>query len=188
MKKDGTRRIRMTHPGHDDWNQFHSFVLELHRATDAETLCHVLAFGLRRLFGTPCEVAIGPERLSGPATADNKEIHVAGFVLHLPEPPDESRQHLLHCLLDHLRLAVSRIRGQRPQTSPPPKSPILSPRQQEVLALLLRGCSNSEIAYELRISIRTVEKHVTAILRAHGVAGRVQLLANHSLNSKKYHQ
>lgn len=187
MKKDGNRRNPMTYPGHDDWNQFHSLVLNLHRAIDLDNLRQVLAAGLGRLFSTACEVAIGQDQRSGTATNDFDEIHVAGLVLHLPQPVDEARQHLLHCLLEHVRLAVERFEAHRPQTSPRPDSPILSPRQQEVLELLLRGFSNSEIGYELGISVRTVEKHVSTILRANGVAGRVPLLANHYLTNEEHH-
>lgn len=177
MKHPDRSRAHLNLPANDEWIRFHALVLELHRAKDAETLSHALTQGLKQLFGLPCGVAIGRWEPSGTTAVDSSEIHVDGFVLHPPHPLDETRQHLLRCLLDHLRIAVSRIRGHRPQTSPPPESPILSPRQQEVLERLLRGCSNSEIAYELGISVRTVEKHVTAILRAHGVAGRVRLLA-----------
>lgn len=52
----------------------------------------------------------------------------------------------------------------------------LTPRQQEVLQLLLQGLTNTLIAGQLGISAETVKLHVSAVLRAYGVANRVQLL------------
>jgi two-component system nitrate/nitrite response regulator NarL len=58
----------------------------------------------------------------------------------------------------------------------PPAAPSLTPRQQEVLAQLLKGCTNPMIGEELGISAETVKLHVSAILAAYGVANRVQLV------------
>ena len=54
-------------------------------------------------------------------------------------------------------------RGPRPTTRAHPAH--LSARQAEVLALLARGLSNAEIARTLFLTPKTVEHHVTAILR-----------------------
>jgi DNA-binding NarL/FixJ family response regulator len=58
----------------------------------------------------------------------------------------------------------------------PPSAPSLTPRQQEVLTQLLKGCTNPMIGEELGISAETVKLHVSAILAAYGVANRVQLV------------
>jgi DNA-binding NarL/FixJ family response regulator len=50
----------------------------------------------------------------------------------------------------------------------------LTPRQLDVLALLGRGKSNREIAYDLGLAEGTVKVHVTAILKALGVKNRTQ--------------
>ena len=43
----------------------------------------------------------------------------------------------------------------------------VTPRDEEVLQLLVQGCSNKEIAQQLRISPRTVKQHLrTLFLRA----------------------
>jgi DNA-binding NarL/FixJ family response regulator len=61
-----------------------------------------------------------------------------------------------------------------------PKSPAtldqvgLTPRQSEVLALLLQGKPNKLIARELNVSVETVKDHVAAVLRALGVSTRTQ--------------
>ncbi|MBL0088187.1 MAG: response regulator transcription factor [Ideonella sp.] len=50
----------------------------------------------------------------------------------------------------------------------------LTPRQSDVLALLLKGLPNKLIARELNLSVETVKDHVAAVLRALGVSSRTQ--------------
>jgi DNA-binding NarL/FixJ family response regulator len=50
----------------------------------------------------------------------------------------------------------------------------LTPRQSDVLALLLKGMPNKLIARELNVSVETVKDHVAAVLRALGVNSRTQ--------------
>ena len=50
----------------------------------------------------------------------------------------------------------------------------LTPRQEEVLFLLLDGHSNKDISRALQLSDETTKNHVTAILRNFGVQSRVQ--------------
>ena len=50
----------------------------------------------------------------------------------------------------------------------------LTPRQAEVLALLLKGLPNKLIARELKLSVETIKNHVAAVLRALGVHTRTQ--------------
>ena len=52
----------------------------------------------------------------------------------------------------------------------------LSPRQKEVLQLLLEGLPNKLIARKLNISENTTKIHVSAVLRALGVSTRTQAL------------
>jgi DNA-binding NarL/FixJ family response regulator len=52
----------------------------------------------------------------------------------------------------------------------------LSPRQTEVLELLLKGLPNKLIARQLDISENTTKIHVSAVLRALGVSTRTQAL------------
>lgn len=50
----------------------------------------------------------------------------------------------------------------------------LTPRQQQVLALILEGKSNKAIARVLHLSVDTVKDHVTAVMRSLKVRSRTQ--------------
>jgi DNA-binding NarL/FixJ family response regulator len=73
-------------------------------------------------------------------------------------------------------LAQAQQREGSPSGVQPVAAISLTPRQHEVLHLLLQGLTNTLIANELGISAETVKLHVSAILRSYGVANRVQLL------------
>jgi len=76
--------------------------------------------------------------------------------------------------------SVLRVVGEHAQDSsfPGAKSPLadvgLTPRQTDVLALLLKGLPNKLIARELNLSVETVKDHVAAVLRALNVSSRTQ--------------
>lgn len=55
----------------------------------------------------------------------------------------------------------------------------LTARQKEVLAALLMGLSNKQIARKYAISESTVKEHVKAILSVYGVPNRLALLLHH---------
>jgi DNA-binding NarL/FixJ family response regulator len=50
----------------------------------------------------------------------------------------------------------------------------LTPREMEILELVVQGMSNRKIAYHLEISHQTVKNHMTAILRKLGATGRTE--------------
>jgi DNA-binding NarL/FixJ family response regulator len=60
------------------------------------------------------------------------------------------------------------------QTAPAVESLGLTPRQTDVLGLLLKGQPNKLIARELGLSVETVKDHVAAVLRALNVSSRTQ--------------
>ena len=64
----------------------------------------------------------------------------------------------------------------------------VSPRESEVIQLILSGKSNHSIEKELFISRRTVESHIYNIYRKLGVKNRVQLMRMVSEKSKDHFQ
>ena len=76
--------------------------------------------------------------------------------------------------------SVLRVVGEHAQggSLPGAASPLaeigLTPRQTDVLALLLKGLPNKLIARELNLSVETVKDHVAAVLRALNVSSRTQ--------------
>jgi DNA-binding NarL/FixJ family response regulator len=53
--------------------------------------------------------------------------------------------------------------------------PVLTPRERQVLALVVRGHTDGEIARRLSLSIRTVQNHLSAIRRKTGLRRRAGL-------------
>jgi DNA-binding NarL/FixJ family response regulator len=96
----------------------------------------------------------------------NREPHVTTFAETTP-------------MIHHISGPSSHDTGFHPALpSPPPTQPLaklgLTPRQNDVLALLLQGKPNKLIARELNVSVETVKDHVAAVLRALNVTTRTQ--------------
>lgn len=64
--------------------------------------------------------------------------------------------------------------GQSPASR---QAPVFSPRQLEVLQLLLDGCTNREIGAQLFVGDETIKTHVTAIMRTLNAKTRTQAAA-----------
>ena len=61
----------------------------------------------------------------------------------------------------------------------------LTPRERDVLGLMVKGMGNSEIASELVIGLPTTKSHVSSILAKLGVASRTEAIVvvlEHNLN------
>ncbi|MCB2202601.1 response regulator [bacterium] len=94
--------------------------------------------------------------------------------------------HLKDQPLQDLQLALERIiNGERWISSPlveklvKPKHannnlPDLTSRQREIINLLKKGWNNQKIAYELSLSIKTIENHLTRIYRSLDVQSRLE--------------
>jgi len=61
-----------------------------------------------------------------------------------------------------------------PRPAPPKELDELTARERDILLLIARGLSNSEIGQQLYISETTVKTHVTHILAKLGLRDRVQ--------------
>ncbi len=74
------------------------------------------------------------------------------------------------------RAVIEEFARQSPTRAPAPAPGIaeLTPREHEVLDLLARGLSNSEICERLVISEATTKTHVARILQKLDLRGRVQ--------------
>ena len=71
-------------------------------------------------------------------------------------------------------LLVEELAVDRPLSRPPPA---LSPREREVLDVLLRGHSEKLAADRLGLSSHTVHQYVKRLFRAFGVSSRAELMA-----------
>ncbi|HEX7171631.1 MAG TPA: response regulator transcription factor [Candidatus Limnocylindria bacterium] len=56
-----------------------------------------------------------------------------------------------------------------------PELDLISPREREVLRYIARGYAYKEVAHELSISVKTVETHVSAVLRKLQLSNRYEL-------------
>jgi DNA-binding NarL/FixJ family response regulator len=65
--------------------------------------------------------------------------------------------------------------GQIPESEADPELDLLSVREREVLRLIARGYLYKEIALELSIAVKTVEAHVSAVLRKLQLSNRHEL-------------
>ncbi len=65
--------------------------------------------------------------------------------------------------------------SERPFTGVDPELDQLSPRERQVLRLIARGYTYKEVARDLVISVKTVESHVSSVLR------KLQLSSRHEL-------
>jgi DNA-binding NarL/FixJ family response regulator len=98
-------------------------------------------------------------------------VYIPPMMLGLPPPPPGG---------DTVPAVMRRV-PEEPLAAPEPAQKVrsfeslgLTPRQAEVLALLLKGMPNKLIARELSLSVETVKDHVAAVLRALGVSSRTQ--------------
>lgn len=99
-------------------------------------------------------------------------VYIPPMMLGLPPPPPGG---------DTVPAVMRAAPPDQPLPAPEPAQKVrslesfgLTPRQAEVLALLLKGMPNKLIARELSLSVETVKDHVAAVLRALGVSSRTQ--------------
>jgi DNA-binding NarL/FixJ family response regulator len=112
--------------------------------------------------------------VSGESTAGDR---VAGLLSgaddYLSRPVDENE--LLARILRSLGRSCSTVANGRAR--PPQDAAQLSPREQEILALMSTGMGQREIASDLVVSPKTVGTHIQHILTKLGVHSRAQAVA-----------
>ena len=90
-----------------------------------------------------------------------------GGLDYLEKPVDEPR------LLAAIREGVAWSRRHRARLE---RTARLTPREQQVFALLIRGLSSKAIAAELKLSPKTIEDHRAQIAAKTGTSGLAQLI------------
>ena len=93
----------------------------------------------------------------------------------LIERPLTGERKLFHGA-EELWAALTETISHRPPSSreTAPEQDLLTARQLHVLSYICRGKDNKEIAADVGVSYRTIKSHVSAILKALGVANRTQ--------------
>ena len=87
----------------------------------------------------------------------------------------ESANHILLAdepAWDYFVSEVHAFLGVQPAPPPPLVASEFSPREREVLQLVVAGLANEEIAERLTISVRTVERHLSNVYAKLGVSGK----------------
>jgi DNA-binding NarL/FixJ family response regulator len=83
-----------------------------------------------------------------------------------------------------LSVMIDQLMSRPAAPTVPAAAPVFSPRERQVLDLIMTACSNREIAEELGIEERTVKAYVTSLMRKTGVDNRVSLSVHATRNSK----
>ena len=117
---------------------------------------------------------------------DRREDRIAGFkagvdaYLVKPFEPEELVAVIENILSRVLRTHRRVARTANPPANPPNKSPAaavsdLTEAEERVAALVAKTLSNKEIAAQLKISVRTVEMHISRILAKKHFSNRVEI-------------
>jgi DNA-binding NarL/FixJ family response regulator len=117
-----------------------------------------------------------PKRASNESLFEALNMVISGGI-YIPPMAMGSDKPSPHAAED-LSSGALRVFGDHTQDGRYPASTLaeigLTPRQTEVLQLLLKGLPNKIIARELNLSVETIKDHVAAVLRALGVSSRTQ--------------
>ncbi len=93
----------------------------------------------------------------------------------------EGRTMRLEQAAEYALATVEPVAATLPEPQPvDDQTSLLTPREREVVALIARGLTNSEIAEQLVLSVRTVERHIENIydkIGTHGKAARAAVTA-----------
>ncbi|MGK7932897.1 MAG: response regulator transcription factor [Microcystaceae cyanobacterium] len=117
------------------------------------------------------------------STEERIEGYKVGCDVYLPKPFEmEELQAVVRNLLERSQMIQSEWRFSEPKSTlsenskTPPDLPTLTEREIEVLEWLTGGLSNNDIGNKLHLSPRTVEKHVSSLLRKTETNNRAELV------------
>jgi DNA-binding NarL/FixJ family response regulator len=109
---------------------------------------------------------------------------------------------LKSCAFSELVIAIRRVLAGQTYVTPlvagqaveapseNPRGPTLTSRQREVLQLVSEGCTAKEIAQALKLSVKTVVFHKTALmekLQLHTTAELTRYALDHGIGTRTYH-
>ena len=134
------------------------YVIMLTAYDDVEQIYHAVRAGASAYYAKD----VSPDRLVGVIRHVSQGLHVIGETVL-----DENG--IGDWLLEEFRRFGGGTLAKEDKFFAP-----LSPREMEILELVIQGMSNREIAYELGISHQTVKNHMTSILSKLGVTDRTQ--------------
>lgn len=98
----------------------------------------------------------------------------AGAVDVLQKPV--KAEQLLECIAKALRINAAAVSRREEEAEHHRRLERLTPREREVLALVVTGMTNKRIAAELQVSRRTVETHRANIMRKTGAGSLPELI------------
>lgn len=110
--------------------------------------------------------------MSGHASPEHGELPPEAHFLAKPVHKDT----LVHLVRDLVGSQAEPLPAGADEASEPQAEWLLTPRQHEVLALLVQGKSNQDIAEAMGLSPNTVKVHLAAIFRVLGVSSRTEAL------------
>ena len=123
--------------------------------------------------------------LLGAANSDMlDDAYRAGYAVHLPGDDEDRLRSKLATLLGGGTIGDG-VAPKSPTASRGKDAPQLTPREAQVMSLLMLGLTNKRIAKHLVITERTVKFHVASLMRKHGVNNRTKLMLKNPIVVKR---
>lgn len=185
--------------GPELWKAGHRLVLSLHRADSFPNAIELAVLGLQTVLDTKAvhlvcqryhndtgEPIENREAIPCPCPDKSTAGHIIEgsvwprenlcliFCAHYDETPSDEERLIFDMVLEQLLCASEHLPSEPDHDI---DKSLLSRREREVLPLIAATKTNGQIAGELGISERTVEKHVASILEKTGLENRKMIIA-----------